>query len=1306
MTGSGQPIGEARAYAELSRKLYVELERTRLELTRVRKPVAIIGIACRFPGGEDLAGFRALLAKGRSGVTAVPTERWPDHDSPELPACRWGGFIEDIDQFDAEFFRIAPTEARLLDPQQRLLLETGWHALENAGIDPAGLKGTETGVYTGISSSDYREIIAANAAASSLHATTGNYASTAAGRVAFALGLEGPAVAVDTACSSALVAIHHAVMALQRSEVNLALASGVNAILSPVLSEAFARGGMLAPDGRCKTFDATADGYVRGEGCAVLVLKRLAEAEADGDRILGAVLGSAINQDGASAGLTAPNGPAQERVIREALARADIQSEDVDYLEAHGTGTELGDPIEIQAAAAVYGTDRPADRPLLIGSVKTNVGHLEAAAGAAGLIKTLIAMEHRMIPRHRNFAVPNPRIDWERLPVRITAEETPWPEVEGRLPLAGVSSFGFSGTNAHLILEGRSAGPAGDIRGAPVQVSPTRMAEPAGTGRRTRLLPLSGHSVPAVRALASRYLNWIEERQRFALAEEDLADAAWTAATGRRHLDHRATVVFSDLSDLRTELARLANDAPVGSADRRSRIGFLYSGQGSVWPGMGLDLYETEPVAREILDRCEAAFRNELGRSLLDPMFGREPVDLAATEWAQPALYALECALTAMWSELGLQPVAVMGHSVGEVAAAQAADIWSLEDGLRFAAHRGALMGGLPKGGGMEAVFASEDRIQGAMAGLPELALAADNGTHLVVSGSNAALDMLASLLADAGISTRRLNTSHGFHSALMDPVLDAVADLVDLDSLSAPSTVFVSGVTGLALTAAPDREYWHRQVRDPVRFAAGIKALADLDLDLVIELGPRPVLAPLAEELWPAREPGAVDFLASLGDPGAAQPGLVPAVGHAWKAGASLMLGSLFAGEARRRIRLPSYPFQRRRHWVESKTRRRRGEHPLLGARTDLAGGGIAYEMEVTATEPTWLADHIVFGQIVVPGALWGSLAAAVVLDAASDMLTVEGMQLFAPLALSGDDDVWTVQTAVGPADNDGRRSVSIHSRRRDSADWRLHAEATVVAGAVDDTPSLQVDELDPAPAIYRIMAMAGIELGPAFQVVEEFRSGPRQGTAMVTRPPGLLEAGAAVHPTLLDGCFQAVLAAVGEFDVPYVPFGWDRLWLRGPLPDRINCSARLHGSPGETLSADLELRTDDGSKIGGITGLTARRATRTAMQAALRDEEDLIYQVEWRLREAANEVQSAEFLVPPSTVAASMKDIHEYLAAEDVAPARQAAFAGDLERLSRSFARSALLELGWQPTADEAAVLSGLPVVQAHRTPRGPPA
>ena len=624
-----------------------------------------------------------------------------------------------------------------------------------------------------------------------LYRTTGVSASTAVGRVAFALGLEGPAITVDTACSSSLVAVHQAAAALRSGEADLALAGGVNAILMSLATRIFTDAGMLAPDGRCKTFDAAADGYVRGEGCGMVVLKRLSEAEAAGDRILAVLLGSAVNQDGASAGLTVPNGRAQERVIAEALARAGVEPSSVDYLEAHGTGTELGDPVEVEAAASVYGRGRDPERPLLLGSVKTNVGHLEAAAGVAGLIKAVLAVRSGVIPRHLHFERPNPRLDWDALPVRVTSEATPWPEAE-RPRRAAVSSFGYSGTNSHVVIEGYPDGrgvpavvgvPVAD--GAHVAVGAAEGVL-AGVSERTgrpgaddgglrershRLLPLSAKSNRALGELAARHRAWLTE-------DAPLADMAWTAGVGRSHFARRAGVVFRDRASLRERLeavetgagveARPRRDAVAGSAEGASgsvgaasgsvgaapgsvgaapgsgeaapgssagRVAFLYTGQGSQWAGMGRELHETEPVAREVLDRCEAAFRAERGESLLDVMFGEggSAGALDRTEWAQPALYALESALTALWASVGVRPDVVFGHSVGEIAAAHAAGAFDLETGLRFAARRGALMGSLPGGGAMAAVFAPPDRVRDA---LPDgVSLAADNGAHQVVSG-------------------------------------------------------------------------------------------------------------------------------------------------------------------------------------------------------------------------------------------------------------------------------------------------------------------------------------------------------------------------------------------------------------------------------------------------------------------------------------------------------------------------------------------------------------------------------------------
>ena len=489
-----------------------------------------------------------------------------------------------MDRFDAAFFRIAPVEAKLLDPQQRLLLETSWEALEDAGLDPGALRGSRTGVYAGITNSDYQHLVSA---APSLYAVTGTNFSTAIGRVAFTLGFEGPAIAVDTACSSSLVAIHQAAAGLQRGETDLALAGGVNAILTVDLTRQLGAGGMLSPGGRCRTFAASADGFVRGEGCGVLVLKRLSDAERDGDRVLGVLLGSAVNQDGASAGLTVPNGPAQERVIAEALARAGVAPSEVDYLEAHGTGTELGDPIEVEAAAAAYGAGREGDRPLLLGSVKTNIGHLEAAAGVAGVIKVLLSMRAGVIPRHLHFERPNPRLDWDRLPVRVTGAATVWPSSADRPPRAGVSSFGFSGTNAHVIVEGyglpgEDAGPAVAVGADAGPEGEEPLAE-----RSVRLLPVSGRTGEALRQLAGRYVAWLDARSG-ALSPARLSDAAWTAGVGRSHFAHRAGLVFEDGPGLRAQLEVLAAAPVERGAGSAGKVAFLFTGQGSQWAGWGV----------------------------------------------------------------------------------------------------------------------------------------------------------------------------------------------------------------------------------------------------------------------------------------------------------------------------------------------------------------------------------------------------------------------------------------------------------------------------------------------------------------------------------------------------------------------------------------------------------------------------------------------------------------------------------------------------------------------------------------------
>ncbi|MXY67459.1 MAG: type I polyketide synthase, partial [Acidobacteriia bacterium] len=1125
-----------------------------------RDPVAVVGVGCRFPGGGGVDEFWQSLLEGRDLVTrGRPDGALPGAGSGRA-AEAWGAYLPCLDRFDAEFFRIAPREAELMDPQQRLILEVSWETLEHAGISPERLRGSRAGVYAAMFTNDYQSLVAESAP--SLYRSTGSSFSVAIGRVAYALGLEGPAIALDTACSGSLVAIHQAIASLERGEVDLALAGGVNTILTSQLTDAFAAAGMLAPDGRCKTFDAAADGYVRGEGCGILALERLSDAKAAGRQVLGLILGSAVNQDGASAGLTAPNGLAQERVIREALERAGVEPASVDYLEAHGTGTPIGDPIELEAAASAYGEAREEGRPLLVGSVKTNMGHLEAAAGVAGVIKVLLSMREGLIPGNLHFQNPNPRLDWKSLPLAVVGQTTSWTET-GSPRRAGVSSFGYSGTNAHIVLEAPSAA----------------VGEEENSVRAARILPLSGATSGAVRELARRY-----ERQLLGTKPVPawLADAAWTAGTGRSHLRHRAAVVFRDGTSLASGLRGIAEASVAVRAAPGGPVAFLYTGQGSQWAGMGRELYEAETVFRTAMDRCEEVFRAERGASLLEVIF-EDSDRLDRTDWAQPALYALESGITALWASVGIRPDVVFGHSVGEIAAAVAAGAFDLETGMRFATRRGALMGSLPAEGSMAAVFASADRVRDWLR--EGVSLAADNGAHQVVSGPQDAVASLGEELSEAGIRVDPLRTSHAFHSALMDPVLAELEAAAP--EASEPSVRLVSNISGRLLAGAPDGAYWRRQAREPVQFATAMRTLAETEAGIVLEIGPHGVLGPMAALCWPHSDAPAVIPSQLRGGSG----DFIGAVAGAYEAGLDISFEGLFAGERRRRISLPTYPFQRERYWISPSPRLQTAAgHALLGVQRDSPDGEHSFERQLNGRDPAWLADHRVFGELVAPGALYAAQVSEALRETQRELpVVLEETSITSPLVLSGDQGR-LVQVGLGKD-----RSWKVVSRDA-GGQWETHAEGRWApqAGAASEPADLgalksSLAQVGADPASGRV----GVEFGPAFRGLGPLWSGSGEALGEVLLPAGTENRNLLAHPALLDACFRVLwgLPEPGGAGGTWLPIGWDRLVVHEALPERVWCRALDRGVEGGTRRADLWLYSETGEELARIEGFALRR-------------------------------------------------------------------------------------------------------------------
>ncbi|MFI6824219.1 type I polyketide synthase [Micromonospora sp. NPDC050187] len=881
------------------------------------EPIAVVGMGCRLPGGVDSpAAFWDLLSGAVDTVGEVPADRWevdgffdPDPDAPGKSYTRAGHFVAGVDGFDAGFFGVSPREAVSLDPQQRLLLEVAWEALEHAGQVPDQLAGTRTGVFVGLISNEYMQLQLklGDPTIIDTYYGTGGIGSAVAGRLSYLLGLHGPSLMVDTACSSSLVAVHLACRSLRSGESDLALAGGVNLMIIPESHIFLSRARALSADGRCRTFDAAADGYGRGEGCGVVVLKRLSDARRDGDRVLAVIRGSAVNHDGPSSGLTVPNGLAQQELIRTALADAGVVPADVDYVEAHGTGTPLGDPIEVAALGAVLGERRTTDRPLLLGSVKANIGHLEAAAGVAGLIKSVLALQHGHLPPQVNITTVNPRIALAEIPADIPVAGTAWPRSD-RPRLAGVSSFGMSGTNAHLV-----------VGEAP---EPSDTAVPAvEPGRSAYVLPLSARDAAALRVVAQRYADLLNAGDA-----PDLASVCAAAAVTRSHFPHRLAVVATDSA---TAVVRLQNwlageEHPsvtygVAPTGRRPKVGWLFTGQGAQSVGMAGVLYESEPVFRAELDRCAELLDGELERPLLEVLFPADGTDvLDQTGFTQPVLFAVEWALARLWRHWGVEPDVVLGHSVGELVAACVAGVFSLEDGLRLVAARGRLMQALPAGGSMVAVSLPEENVRPLLDGTGLVLAAVNSPVETVIAGPAEALDVVREKFTADGVKTTALHVSHAFHSPLMAPMIPVFREVAGSVVFRLPQRTLVSNVTGAVVgTGYGSADYWVAHVLAPVRFADGMRAVLAQGCDVVQEVGPHPVL--LAAGRQCVDDDGSVRWLPSLRRGRDDRQQMLTAVAGLYAQGVELDWKAITDGVPVRAVDLPTYPFQRQRYWIDT---------------------------------------------------------------------------------------------------------------------------------------------------------------------------------------------------------------------------------------------------------------------------------------------------------------------------------------------------------------------------------------------------